>query len=516
MAVTWNFENAAHLLRRAAFGGTTEEIQAFVLAHADVGEAVDDLLSFATSSKRPPKGGNDFYGAKFKQAKWWLKTMLKAKAPKDALREKLVLYWHGHLCSGFNKQESYGSSNTAIQNGLFRRYAKGNFRDLVRDFNRDPANLVYLDGIINYATNDGVHVAANENFGREIMELFTLGISQFDALGSNDPTKPNYSESDVHNLARALTGWTYIDKTVGVWNQDHWDGGQYDDDGDDLPDDVTIFGVTNNNYKIGSLDDLPAPADDVLQILLDREDDAGNKQVAMFVCRKLWTYFAYPAPAPGLKTLLEGFAAILVASDWEIAPVLDAMFNHDEFYSSRAKTRTVKNPVDFMVGTLRNLGVKSVGKPIGDSDDEPVDLLTEMGMELFEPPNVAGWPGGKRWITTGTLVNRWEFARRLAEATSGTSVISLSTMLGGLIGNGAASPAAIADAIIQRIGLDGSDVATFRGGVPLTSNQRQSVIDFLTIGGVTLNLSNESTDDANDFVRGAIALVLQAAESQIF
>jgi uncharacterized protein (DUF1800 family) len=512
MAV-WNFENAAHLLRRAAFGGTTEQIQAFLEAYGTVGEAVTDILAFSTSKKKPPKGGRDFYRAEQKQKEWWLKTMLKSPTPRDALREKLVLFWHGHLCSGFSKQPD--TSYMPIQNGLFRSYAKGNFRDLVRDFNRDPANLWYLDGIQSYATNDGVHVSANENFGREVLELFTTGISQLAADGSNDPSKPNYTESDVHQLARALTGWVSVEKGVGVWRDWAWDGGKYDDGGGTHHpgDPVVVFGVQNNNFRIDEA--VIGTPDDVLQLILEREDDEGNNQTAIFVCRKLWTYFAYPAPAPGLKALLAGFAQILVDSDWEIEPVLSAMFNHDEFYSDAAKTRTVKSPVDYMVGLFKTFGVKSTGKTIGDSD-WLFDMLTEMGMELYEPPNVAGWPGGKRWITTGTLVNRLDFARRLAEVDYGSSRLSLASFLP--IGDAAADPADIVDTIIRRVGLDGSDPATYHGGIALTAAQRTALLGFLTNNGAktSLDLSHEYTDDAVQFVRGTIALVLQSAEAQIF
>src|SRR5690242_11374859 len=143
MAVTWNYENAAHLLRRVAFGGSVEQINAFLNAHTSVSDAVDDILALGVSTKKPSKGSNDPYRAEPKQKEWWLKTMLKATKPRDAFREKMVLYWHGHLCSGWNKviESSYNTGYMPIQNGLFRRYAVGNFRELVRDFNRDPANL---------------------------------------------------------------------------------------------------------------------------------------------------------------------------------------------------------------------------------------------------------------------------------------------------------------------------------------------------------------------------------------
>jgi len=505
----WNLENAAHLLRRAAFGGTREQIQDFYDSHTSVAEAVADLLSFPVSKKKPPKGSNDFWRAKRKQQQWWLKTMLKAKTPKDALREKLVLFWHGHLCSGFNKQPNTGYM--PLQNGLFRRYAQGNFVDLVRDFNRDPANLWYLDGIQSYASDeDGILVQANENFGREVLELFTVGISELAADGTDDPSKPNYDENDVHQLARALTGWVSIEKNVGVWRDWAWDGGQYDDGGGNHHpgDPIVIFGVTNNNFKIGA--EVAGTDDDVLKLIFNQVDDEGNHQAAMYLCRKLWTYFAYPAPAPGLKALLAGFAATLVSNNYNVGPVLSAMFNHDEFYSDRAKSRTVKNPVDYMVGWIKTMGIKSTGRSLGGIW-ELTDHLAEMGMDFFEPPNVAGWPGGKRWITTGTLVSRLEFARTLAELDYGQSILRLDTVV--TIGSDTADPATVVDEIIERVGLDGS-----LGGIALTAPQRDALIAFITNNGAktSLDLSHAYTDDARQYVRGTIALALQSAEAQIF
>ncbi|MBI5506680.1 MAG: DUF1800 domain-containing protein [Deltaproteobacteria bacterium] len=507
MAV-WNFENAAHLLQRAAFGGTPEEIQAFLGAHASVADAVESLINFPVSGKKPPKGGRDFYQAKLKQQRWWLKTMLRTRSARDALREKLVLFWHNHLVSGFSKQPDSGY--TSVQNGLLRRYANGNFRDLVRAFNRDPANLRYLDGILNYASNDGIHVSANENFGREVMELFTLGIKQFASDGSDDPAKPNYTEQDVHQLARALTGWVEVHKDLGQWQSWAWDGGQYDDDGDDLPDPITIFGVTNPNFRID--DEVAGTADDVLQLIFSRVDDAGNNQVGMFMARKLWTWFAYPAPAPGLKALLAGFASTFASGQFEMVPLLRAIFNSEEFYSDLAKSRSVKNPVDYMIGSIRAFGLKSNGRTIGYSD-ELVSMLSEMGMDLFEPPNVAGWPGGKRWITTGTLVARLDFARFVAESDFGATRIRLSDIEGMPIGDATADPNAVIDSILVQLGLDGS-----QGGVALTSLQRDALVDFVTAGGTlaALDLTNESTGHAVYLVRGAIALALQSAEFQIF
>jgi uncharacterized protein (DUF1800 family) len=211
-----------------------------------------------------------------------------------------------------------------------------------------------------------------------------------------------------------------------------------------------------------------------------------------------------------MKTLIEGFASTFVTNSYEIRPLLAAMFNHDEFYSDRAKSRTVKSPMDYVVGWMKALGVKSNGKSFGDGG-ELSNMLGNMGQDLFEPPNVAGWPGGKRWITTGTLVNRLDFARRVAELDYGTSALNLEQF--GFMFSDAADPQAVLDAILSRLGLDGS-----QSGFALTAGQEAVLLDFLTEGGTktTLDLSDAYTDDAKLFVRGTIALALQSAEAQIF
>lgn len=507
MAVIWSYENAAHLLRRAAFGGTPVEIQAFLDRHASVQSAVDELLSFEPSRKKPPGGKRINQRALRKMQTWWIKQMIRTRTVADACREKLVLFLHDHLASGLSKQP--WAKYMALQNRLFRTSAKGSFRDLMRAFNRDPANLYYLDGILNVASNDGVHVNANENWGRELVELFTLGVLQLGPDGTPDPSRPNYTESDVHNLARASTGWTSIARNVGQWNPDDWDGGRYDDDGDGLPDPMTIFGQTSNGFRID--DAVAGSSDDILELIFSRVDDEGNNQVGIFLAWKLWTWYAYPSPAPGLKALLAGLAASFQASNFELASLVRAIWTHDEFYGDRAKSRTVRNPVDFIVGAFKALGVSRAGRFVPGTRRELGDAAAGMGMDLFEPPNVAGWPGGLSWITSGSLLERMRFARDFAAADRGGSRIRLEEIEGLPLGDPAADPQLVVDAVLHQLGLDAAPLA-------LNTTQRAALVDFASAGGLlpTLNLENERTDEARFLVRGVIALALQAAEAQVF
>jgi hypothetical protein len=232
----WNYENAAHLLRRVGFGGTPVEIGELFGRHPTVESAVNELLSFVPSKEKPPSPkANDEPGMRKIQG-WWLKEMITASSSNKACMEKLALFWHGHLVSGASKQPNLGFMS--VQNGLFRFNARGNFKTLIREFTRDPANLYYLDGIANVASSDGVNVSANENYARELLELFIYGRFQVAPDGSPDPSRPNYTESDVHQLgARTVddggdvplaadpTGGAFAE--VGSGDSGHGNGGHF-------------------------------------------------------------------------------------------------------------------------------------------------------------------------------------------------------------------------------------------------------------------------------------------------
>ena len=521
----WNYENAAHLLRRVTFGGTPQHINKFLRKHSSVESAVDELLNFRPSKLKPPTNGKNRTEQLLRMQAWWLSRMINSNSVRQACHEKLTFFWHTHLVSAQDKQPDL--KNMSIQNRLFRFMARGNFRALIRAFNRDPANMYYLDGITNIASSDGINVTANENLSRELLELFLEGPFEQANDGTDDPSKRNYSEADVRHFARILTGWNEIVRDVGVWIQENWDGGQYDDDGDGEPDDVTLFGVTNNNFRID--DAVAGTPDDVLELIFSQTDGSAlnRNRIGLFISRELWTFYAYAPPAPppsgfaSFKDLMNHFSEIFVANDFELTPLLRAIWTHDEFYSERAKLRTVANPVDYIVSALRSLGIRSNGKTIGKSGPQLGQRARDMGMNLFAATNVSGWPGGLAWMSTGTLLNRLDFARDLAATTKGPSILNLKKIPGLIHRNNAAvDPGAVVDLILAQFGLNATQVDDIPVSSPraLTNTQRQALIDYVTDGdpSATLDLSTDKTYDAKVKVRGLIALVLQTAEIQVF
>jgi uncharacterized protein (DUF1800 family) len=363
---------AAHLLRRAGFGGSAEDVRRYGAMHA--GEAVSALLDAKARPNPPPDLVNaraplvrrDAGDARDDLQLWWLNEMLSSRAP---LREKLTLYFHGHFTS---RATPRFPRITYQQNALFRSYALGNLRELTRAVSKDPAMLIYLNG--------GANVAAhpNENFARELMELFTLGLG-------------NFTEQDVRESARAWTGW-HVDRrsASAQFDPELHDGGS-----------KRFLGRTGNFN-----------GDDVVNIIF------AQPQCARFFATSLLNWFVYNDPEP---QLVEAVATMLRAHDFELRPVVGAILQSDVFYSARAYRALVKSPVEFVVGTYKVLGLSKI-------DAGVLPALAQMGQRLFFPPSVAGWPGGQNWLTSGTMIARQNFLTRVL----GAQGLSASAWLHGL------------------------------------------------------------------------------------
>jgi uncharacterized protein (DUF1800 family) len=376
---------AAHLIRRAGFGGTPTDVGRVAAMTAT--EAVASLLTLTPASavKPPPElfdaGRPQRRAVVFALQMWWLNRMLTTPSP---LQEKMTLYFHGHFTS---RATPRFPSITYNQNALFRQYALGNLRELTRSVSKDAAMLIYLNG----STNVVAH--PNENYARELMELFTLGVD-------------NYTEEDVRESARAWTGWQVNRRADRVsFNPALHDGGR-----------KRFLGQTGN-----------FTGDDIVNIIFSQP------KCAKFFAASLLNWFVYNDPEP---ELVDAVAILLRKHDFELAPVVGTLLRSEVFYSPRAYRALVKSPVEFVIGAYKTLGLTQL-------DYSALSALQQMGQRLFFPPTVAGWPGGQNWLTSGTMIARQNILTRLL----GSQTLASSSWLRGL----PVAPASAAQQVSQNL-----------------------------------------------------------------
>jgi uncharacterized protein (DUF1800 family) len=456
---------AAHLLRRAGFGAQPGEAQQ--LAGRTRLAVVQQLLGSKTRRSRPPAGKHDDFDSLRKIQRWWLSQM---RSPKWRLHEKLTLFWHDHFPSSAGV--IFNHSWMATQNALFREHCLGSFRDLAFLVTRDAAMLEYLDGFTNRAENP------NENYARELMELFVLG--REDLLG-----QPNYTQEDVVELARAVTGFGLLYKknrrtdTV-ILRPYEFDAGV-----------KTLFAgkpyEATGNLGVEDADGNPFPPNlNVIDLLFTHTDSEGRPTAARFLCKKLWEWFAYPAPD---LALVDELADAFVASGYVIRPLVQAILTHDEFYTERAMTSTAKTPVDFALQAILALGVSTTLAELAGS-------LDRMGMSLFNPPSVNGWNHSEAWLATSRYRERFSLAQAIA---SGRSKKEYKLKPERLLDQTASTTAQIVDGMLARLGVL---------NVPAAS--RQALIDYVD-GGIALG----DDDWLEVKFRGLLVLILTLPEFQV-
>ncbi len=354
----WDRAAAAHLYRRAGFAATTaqldaaekrspQEVVAQLMEPAEAGE------QFAAEMARMGDSMLASGNARNLSA-WWLYRMLYTP---DPLLEKLTLFWHGHFATSAAKVTD--PKLMLAQNELLRTHARGSFREMVSGIARDPAMLLYLDS----ATNRKLH--PNENFAREVMELFCLGLG-------------NYTERDIQEMARSFTGW---EVRRGEFEFNPY---QHDE------------GVKEFLGESGNLG-----GDDAVRIVL------AQPAAPRFIVGKLIRFFVFDEPEPP-AALIEPLAEELVAGDWNVGPIVERMLGSQLFFSPMARAAKVRSPVELAVGLLYALE----GTTNLYSLAEGVDQL---GQAPFFPPNVKGWDGGRAWINSATLLGRANMVRRVVD-----------------------------------------------------------------------------------------------------
>ncbi len=398
----WNPDRAAHLLERAGFGGSPEDVARFAAMSpkaavdylVDYGSLKNDLKPFDESGiwdpgmdpfppSRPEavriaREKGEYLGVKVLPAGaqrrlqpvvdkffyslqanaietqrlgvWWASRMLVSNRP---LEEKMTLFWHGHFATGENKVRD--ARMMRVQNDMFRTNATGSFRNLLVGVLKDPGMLNYLDN------GENVKSHPNENFGRELLELFSMGVG-------------NYSEKDVREAARAFTGWSN-DAIAFKFNADQHDFGT-----------KTFLGQT------GAFD-----GTDIIDIILKQPVTAD------YMAGKIYKYFVREDVPASVRTSL---GKTLRDSSYELKPLLRQIFLSRDFYSAPAMATQIKAPVQLVISTYKKMGLKEL-PTIPDFGR----LTSGLGQSLFDPPNVAGWAGGRSWITPSTLLQRGNLFR---------------------------------------------------------------------------------------------------------
>jgi uncharacterized protein (DUF1800 family) len=364
----------AHLLRRAAFGSTPAELDQYTALGFQ--GALERLLNpeQVDGPSDPPPFALDPTDRdarrKIEPARfWWLTRMLRAQQP---LREKMALFWHTHFATANSKVNNAPLMLGQIQ--LFRDAGLGSFESLLQKVTRDPAMLIWLDNRQNRKA------APNENYAREVMELFTVGIG-------------NYSEDDVKAGARAFTGHTLDRAFQYTFNPNQHDASQ-----------KTFMGHTGN-----------FDADDILGIVVRQ------RATARFISTKLFRFFVDDTPE---AASIDRLAATFRSSGFDLRSVLRDLFSGPEFLSAAAYHAQIKQPVDLVVGSLKALDIQDAGPDL-------VATLRRMGQDLLNPPDVGGWKGGPAWINSSTLFERFNFAARLTSRMSPPSADSSAALLDG-------------------------------------------------------------------------------------
>jgi uncharacterized protein (DUF1800 family) len=392
----WNYERAAHVLRRASIAPKNSQIldavskgfestidMIFKPFSVDISEITPWCDEDPQIKPIAPKTLQDILDERIQRreiiGRWYLKVIGTSKI---SIQERMVSFWHNHFVSEFDVVDT--PQWMYIQNQLFRKNCLGNFRTFVQDVTIDPAMLIYLDGYKNKKIGNNKQI--NENYARELMELFTCGVLDWN-------NNPNYTENDVLEAARSLSGWTFSPSThpdaierasrvgrSGLFVQSNWDSGS-----------KTFMGKTGNwRYT------------DIISILFSERSD----QIALYICEKIYRAFVYDTPDRVIiRALADEFK-----KDWEMKPMLMRLLKSAHFFDKVNIGAMYKSPVDYILGSLHMMNITHIPdfalNEMSRFNRDVYNRLTSLGQEIFNPPNVKGWPGGRTWVSTSTISQR--------------------------------------------------------------------------------------------------------------
>jgi len=444
-------QQVARLFRRAAFGASVDTVNQW--AAQGYTATVDHLLSFMPAAQRPDNAevilaqqmatGDDTQSQSSRNlrlfAQWWFNRMATSLYP---LEEKLTLYWHGHFATSFYKSFLLGA--TMGQNRMLRENAGGDFRALCNLVTGDPAMLLWLDNAYNVAG----HI--NENYAREFMELFTLG-------------RDMYTQDDVVNVARAFTGWQ-VSNEMGSFNDSVHDHGM-----------KTILGNGPADYGSG----------DVVDLVLDHHPQ--GPVAATYVAQRVASFFHRPNPESAVVQAMAQSFMGAAGQPYPIKSMLRTLFLRPEFMNDTLTG--IKCPAELVAGAIIALNTATdptVGLTTSTSTQWAA-ASASMGQDLFAPPNVGGWHGGRAWANTAGALARYNFATTLADQVANDIVLQTLDQAEGV-------PRNTVGPWMNRLGL-----------LSLSATTQQGI-------GQYLNAANAALDSATTITRGILAILLSSPD----
>ena len=456
----------AHLMRRAGFGASYEELERRAAQGYEA--TVEELLN----PESQPDLEMDILERRFIEWKemnalevnqaYWTYRMINTERP---LQEKVALFWHGILCTGNSKCEH--GRQIQLQLNLFRDQGMGSFSQLLKGLSRDPAMVFYLDNCMSHKG------AINENWGRELLELFAMGVGMDD--------QANYSEDDVKEAARAFTGWT-ITNAIPRYPYGRYESNfiynRYDHDDNEK----TFLGETGN-----------LNGEDIIDII------AKQPSAARFVARHLYNFFvadeaeipAWQRTPPKDPQAIKMLENEYFRSGYDIRSMLRVLFNSDFFKNARFEK--IKSPTEVVIGTIRL--VKDFTSP--KLGLQPLaNNIRYMGQDLMNPPTVEGWHTGKEWIDSGTLVERINFA---ADQVGNTRLPGVRDIVNRLGSENISNPEALVDRCLDMV-----------GGYQLAPETRQQLVEHAQKGGAV----NPGTEEYSNRVGEILQLIVATQEYQ--
>ena len=467
----------AHLMRRAGFGATREDLESYVAKGYEV--MVEDLLH---PENAPPYEDDDIirrYHVDQSSLQnilsghtYWVHRMINTKRP---LEEKIALFWHGIFATGQSKLSE--SKVVLNQIDMFRRFGLGSFRTLLVQLSKNPAMIYWLDNTENHKD------AVNENYGRELLELFSMGVG-------------NYTEEDVRECSRAFTGWTLRDvsyHSIRASNSSTWPYGRLDWQFEYRAEDhdhgeKTFLGHTG-----------PFNGEDIINIICQQP------ATARFVSRHLYNFFVADEPqVPSWGTIpprdlaaIETLMNAFFKYEYDIRSVLRILFN-SEFFKN-AEFAKVKSPTELVVGVV---GLTGGHRFPGEEDVELARKMEFMGQKLMNPPSVEGWHTGTEWLNTGSLVERVNFAvSEFADANKP----GLRDMINRIRSHGTSlSPEELVDACLDLM-----------GPITVSQNTRQDIVGHIETGGEIRFESGDEARSPAERIKEVLQLIVTSREYQL-